>query len=71
MAFKIINAVLILSALVMSLRVGWDMLTGKPEMAALFGCWGVSAAARRALALLAILGALLLVHPKTMCSATF
>jgi hypothetical protein len=63
--FKIVNAVLIVVALVMSARAGWMMLTGKPEMTELFSKWGIGRPAVMLFGVLSIGSALLLLHPKT------
>jgi hypothetical protein len=71
LTLKIINAALILIALYMSLRAGWLMITGKPEMTDLFYKWNIPNTGVLAFGLISIIGALFLVHPKTYVLGNF
>jgi hypothetical protein len=70
-ALKIINAILILVALFMSLRAGWFMAAGKPEMTDLFYKWNISKSSVLIFGIISMIGALLLVHPRTYVIGNF
>lgn len=42
MILKILNSILILFAVFMGTKHGWNMLTAKPEMLEMFGKWNLS-----------------------------
>lgn len=68
---KIVNAILILFALYMGLKQGWAMLTGKPEMLAMFSKWDIGKTGLVVLGSLTILGALLVLFPRTFVWGNF
>lgn len=41
MILKIANAILMLFAVFMGIKHGWNMLTAKPEMLEMFGKWNL------------------------------
>ncbi|WP_254562267.1 DoxX family protein [Dyadobacter diqingensis] len=71
MTLKIINSLFILVAVFMGLKQGWAMLTGKPEMLALFGKWNFDKTSLMINGAMTILSALLILHPKTFLWGNF
>lgn len=70
-ALKIINTLLMLFALYMGLKQGSAMLTGKPEMLGMFSKWNFSKNAVMLFGIFTILGALLMLFPKTFLLGNF
>ena len=68
---KIINAILILFALYMGIKQGSAMLTGKPEMTELFSKWNITKPGLMILGAFTILGAVLVLFPKTFIWGNF
>ncbi|NML69043.1 hypothetical protein HHL23_04445 [Chryseobacterium sp. RP-3-3] len=71
MILKIINSLLILVAVFMGIKQGTAMLTGKPEMAALFGKWGFDKTGLMINGAITIIAAVLIVFPKTFVWGNF
>jgi hypothetical protein len=64
-ALKILNAIFILFALYMGVKQGWAMLSGKPEMVAMFSKWNFGKTGLALMGIATIAGGVLLLHPKT------
>ncbi|HEY5750456.1 MAG TPA: DoxX family protein [Chryseolinea sp.] len=64
-ALKILNAIFILFALYMGVKQGWAMLSGKPEMVAMFSKWNFGKTGLTLMGIATIAGGVLLLHPKT------
>lgn len=71
LALKILNTALILFALYMGFRQGWAMLTGKPEMTAMFSKWDIGKTGLMTLGFFTMLGAVLVLFPKTFIWGNF
>lgn len=71
MILKIINSILILVAVFMGLKQGYAMISGKPEMVEMFSKWNFSKTAIMVNGAVTILGALLILHPKTFVWGNF
>lgn len=65
MIVKIINSILILFAVFMGTKHGWNMLTAKPEMLEMFGKWNFSKNAVIFNGVVTLLASLLILFPKT------
>ena len=70
-AIKIISSLLILFALYMGVKQGSAMLTGKTEMTELFGRWNFNKTGLRLFGVITILGAVLVLFPKTFIWGNF
>jgi DoxX-like family len=68
---KIINAVLILFALYIGIKQGSAMISGKQEMAAMFDKWNFSKTGLALFGAVTILGAVLVLFPKTFIWGNF
>jgi hypothetical protein len=68
---KILNAILILFALYMGIKQGSAMLTGKPEMTEMFSKWNFSKSGLMILGAFTIIGAILVLFPKTFIAGNF
>lgn len=68
---KILSSVLILFALYMGIKQGWAMLTGKPTMIEMFGKWNFSKTGIAILGAFTIIGAVLVLFPKTFVWGNF
>ena len=68
---KIINAVLILFALYMGIKQGSAMITGKQEMTEMFDKWSFSKTGLILFGTITILGAVLVLFPKTFIWGNF
>jgi len=64
-ALKILNAIFILFALYMGVKQGWAMLSGKPEMVAMFSKWNFGKTGLTLMGIATIAGGVMLLHPKT------
>jgi hypothetical protein len=64
-ALKILNAIFILFALYMGVKQGWAMLSGKPEMVAMFSKWNFGKTGLTLLGIATIAGGVMLLHPRT------
>lgn len=71
LTIKIINSALILFALYMGIKQGWAMLTGKPQMLDMFGKWNFSKTGIAVLGAFTIIGAILVLFPKTFVWGNF
>lgn len=71
MILKIINAVLILFAVFMGTKHGWNMLTAKPEMLEMFGKWNFSKNAVVINGAVTLLASILILFPKTFVWGNF
>lgn len=70
-ALKILNSALILFALYMGIKQGWAMLTGKPQILDLFSKWNFSKTGISVLGAFTIIGAILVLFPKTFVWGNF
>ena len=68
---KYLNIVLILIAVFMGLKQGWAMLSGKPEILALFGKWDFSKTTIKLIGAITMLSAILIAIPKTFVWGNF
>lgn len=71
MILKILNSILILTAVFMGLKQGYAMFSGKPEMLELFSRWGWNKTAVMINGIITIVSALLILHPKTFLWGNF
>ncbi|WP_338876214.1 DoxX family protein [Spirosoma sp. SC4-14] len=71
LTIKILNTILILFALYMGIKQGWAMLTGKPEITAMFSKWAIGKTALMILGAFTILGAVLVLFPPTFVWGNF
>lgn len=71
MALKIINAALILFAVFMGIKQGWAMLTGKAEMLEMFSKWQLGRSSVTVLGAITLIGAVLVLFPKTFLWGNF
>ncbi|GEP92613.1 DoxX-like family protein [Chitinophaga terrae (ex Kim and Jung 2007)] len=71
MIAKIINSVLILIAVFMGAKQGWNMLTAKPEMLEMFGKWDFSKNAVMINGAVTLLAAVLILFPRTFVWGNF
>lgn len=71
MILKIFNSVLILFAVFMGAKHGWNMLTAKPEMLEMFGKWNFSKNAVILNGAITLLASLLILFPKTFVWGNF
>jgi hypothetical protein len=55
----------------MGLKQGWAMVSGKPEMLAMFQKWHLDQQVARIFGLITILSALLILFPKTFIAGNF
>ncbi|SHL11907.1 hypothetical protein [Chryseobacterium contaminans] len=65
MILKIINSILILTAVFMGFKQGIAMISGKPEMTAMFGKWGFDKTGLIINGAVTILASILILFPKT------
>ncbi|MGO1817351.1 MAG: hypothetical protein ACTHZ1_10565, partial [Sphingobacterium sp.] len=65
MVLKILNSILILFVVFMGTKHGWNMLTAKPEMLAMFGKWNFSKTAVIINGAVTLLASVLILFPKT------
>ncbi|MCF3108253.1 hypothetical protein LL912_05635 [Niabella sp. CC-SYL272] len=71
MTLKIINTILILTAVFMGLKQGYAMFSGKPEMLELFGKGGLGPTGVKINGCITIFAALLILFPKTFIWGNF
>lgn len=71
MMLKILNSVLVLFAVFMGLKHGWNMLTAKPEMLEMFGKWNFSKTAVIINGAVTLLASILILFPKTFLWGNF
>ncbi len=70
-ALKILNAILIVFALYMGIKQGWAMLSGKKGMLDIFSKWNISKQGVMVIGGFTLLGAALMVFPKTFIWGNF
>lgn len=68
---KIFSSILLLVAVFMGFKQGFAMLTGKPEMVAMFDKWNFNKTALLINGAITILSALLILFPKTFMWGNF
>lgn len=71
MILKIINSVLILFAVFMGTKHGWNMLTAKPEMLEMFGKWNLGKNEVIINGAVTLLASVLILFPKTFVWGNF
>lgn len=71
MILKILNSILILFAVFMGTKHGWNMLTAKPEMLEMFGKWNFSRNAVIINGLVTLLASVLILFPRTFVWGNF
>lgn len=71
MILKIINSLLILTAVFMGLKQGIAMFSGKAEMTAMFGKWGFDKTGLMINGAVTILASILILFPKTFVWGNF
>lgn len=71
MILKILNSALILFAVFMGAKHGWNMLTAKPEMLEMFGKWNFSKNAVMINGAVTLLASILILFPKTFVWGNF
>lgn len=71
MILKIINSVLIVFAVFMGVKHGWNMLTAKPEMLDMFGKWHLNKNVVMINGVVTLLACLLILIPKTFVWGNF
>ncbi len=71
MIIKIISTILILFAVFMGIKQGYNMYSGKPEMLEMFGKWGFSKNAVMINGIVTMLSAVLILFPKTFVPGNF
>ncbi len=71
MILKIINSLLIIFAVFMGTRHGWNMVTAKPEMLEMFGKWNFGKNAVVLNGAITLLASLLILFPKTFIWGNF
>ena len=71
MPIKIINSLLILFVVFMGFKQGWAMVSGKPEMLAMFSKWRFNSHSLIVLGTITMLSALLILFPRTFVFGNF
>lgn len=71
MVIKIINSILILFAVFMGIKHGWNMLNVKPDMVDMFGKWGFSKNAIVVNGIITLFAAILILIPRTFLLGNF
>lgn len=71
MILKILNSILIIFAVFMGTKHGWNMLTAKPEMLEMFGKWNFSKNAVIVNGAITLLASILILFPKTFVWGNF
>lgn len=71
MILKIVNAALILVAVFMGIKHGWNMFTAKPEMLEMFGKWNFSKNAVIVNGVATLVASVLILFPKTFVWGNF
>ncbi|TZF93671.1 hypothetical protein FW781_18440 [Chryseobacterium panacisoli] len=71
MILKIINSALILFAVFMGFKQGIAMISGKPEMAEMFGKWGFDKTGLMINGAVTILASVMILFPKTFVWGNF
>lgn len=68
---KILNSILILFAVFMGAKHGWNMLTAKPEMLEMFNKWNLSRSTLIITGAVTLLASVLILFPKTFVWGNF
>jgi DoxX-like family len=71
MILRIINGILILTAVFMGLKQGWAMFSGKEEMLTMFSKWHFNKTGVMINGVVTMVSALLILHPKTFLWGNF
>lgn len=71
MLLKIFNSMLMLVAVLMGIKQGWAMVSGKIEMLEMFSKWNFSKTAVMVNGVVTIIAALLILFPKTFVWGNF
>ena len=71
MILKILNSILIIFAVFMGTKHGWNMLTAKPEMLEMFDKWNFSKNAVIVNGAITLLASILILFPKTFVWGNF
>lgn len=71
MILKIVNSLLILVAVFLGMKHGWNMITTKPEMLKLFSQWNLTRQAVMLNGAVTLLASLLILFPKTFVWGNF
>lgn len=71
MILKILNSILILFAVFMGAKHGWNMLTAKPEMLEMFGKWNLGKTAVIVNGSITLLASVLILFPRTFVWGNF
>ncbi len=71
MTFKIINSILIITAVLMGIKQGYAMLSAKPEMMAMFGKWGFNKTTLAINGTVTLIAAVLILFPRTFVWGNF
>lgn len=71
MFLKILNSILILFAVFMGIKHGWNMLMAKPEMLEMFGKWGLEKNVVIISGAVNLLASILILFPKTFVWGNF
>jgi len=71
MILKILNSALIIFAIFMGAKHGWNMLTAKPEMLEMFGKWNFNRNAVIINGAVTLLASVLILFPKTFVWGNF
>lgn len=71
MLLKIFNSMLILVAVLMGIKQGWAMVSGKTELLEMFGKWHFSKTTVMVNGVVTIIAALLILFPKTFVWGNF
>lgn len=71
MTLKILNSILIIFAVFMGTKHGWNMLTAKPEMLEMFGKWNFSKNAVIINGSITLVASILILFPKTFVWGNF
>lgn len=71
MILKILNSILILFAVIMGTKHGWNMLTAKPEMLEMFGKWNLSKNVVIINGAITLIASALILFPKTFVWGNF
>lgn len=71
MLIKILNSILILFAVFMGIKHGWNMLLAKPEMLEMFAKWGLGKNVVIINGAVTLLASLLILFPKTFVWGNF
>ncbi|HCN52169.1 MAG TPA: hypothetical protein DIT10_24340 [Chryseobacterium sp.] len=71
MIVKVINSILILTAVFMGFKQGTAMISGKPEMIAMFGKWGFDKTGLMINGAVTVIASVMILFPKTFVWGNF